>query len=111
MGDRSVDDSVRALEGVDMHDHTLANVRVSGDLWGVDNRERIFDLPQKAADLLGGEAPNLFWWWTESTYYLHRPTESLGVFIEDQKRRMGWKHPVIGIHMRLGVDKNREAQR
>ena len=22
-----------------------------------------------------------------------------------------WAHPIIGIHMRLGVDKNREAQR
>ena len=27
-----------------------------------------------------------------------------------EQARMGWKHPIIGIHMRLGVDKNREAQ-
>ena len=57
------------------------------------------------------QPPNLFWWWTETTHYLHRPTEKLGLFIEAQKARMGWRHPIIGIHMRLGVDKNREAQR
>ena len=107
----SVDESVRALEGVDMHDHTMKNVRVSGDLWGVENRDRIFEMPSKAVEMLGGEAPNLFWWWTESTHYLHRPSDSLGEFIDGQKQRMGWKHPIIGIHMRLGVDKNREAQR
>ena len=57
------------------------------------------------------QPPNLFWWWTETTHYLHRPTQKLGLFIEAQKARMGWRHPIIGIHMRLGVDKNREAQR
>ena len=24
---------------------------------------------------------------------------------------MGWTHPMIGVHMRMGLDKNREAQR
>ena len=48
--------------------------------------------------------------WVEATHYLHRPTGELGGFIEAQKARMGWRRPVIGIHMRLGVDKNREAQ-
>ena len=23
---------------------------------------------------------------------------------------MGWRRPIIGMHLRLGVDKNREAQ-
>ena len=32
-------------------------------------------------------------------------------FLFFQKERMRWSHPIIGIHMRLGVDKNREAQR
>jgi hypothetical protein len=53
----------------------------------------------------------IYRWWTETTHYLHRPTEKLGLFVEAQKRRMQWSHPIIGIHMRLGVDKNREAQR
>jgi hypothetical protein len=106
----SVSDSVRLLPGVDIHDHSISNVRVSGDLWGVENREHIFDIPAAAAELLP-QAPNLFWWWTETTAYLHRPTPKLQAFVKAQKARMGWKHPIIGIHMRLGHDKNREAQR
>ena len=103
-------ESVRALPGVDMNDISISNVRISWDLWGVENRERIFEMPEVAMKLLP-EPPNLFWWWTETTHYLHRPKPKLGSFIEAQKKLMGWEHPIIGIHMRLGVDKNREAQR
>eukprot|EP00281_Chroomonas_sp_CCMP1168_P011861 CAMPEP_0206279156 /NCGR_PEP_ID=MMETSP0047_2-20121206/37877_1 /ASSEMBLY_ACC=CAM_ASM_000192 /TAXON_ID=195065 /ORGANISM="Chroomonas mesostigmatica_cf, Strain CCMP1168" /LENGTH=609 /DNA_ID=CAMNT_0053709097 /DNA_START=189 /DNA_END=2019 /DNA_ORIENTATION=+ len=109
-GHSDVGDSVRALKGVDMHDHSIHNVRVAGDLWGIENRDRLFDMPEGLSGRLP-HLPNLFWWWTESTHYLHRPTPALGDFIEGQKRRIGWKHPIIGMHLRLGVDKNREAQR
>ncbi len=79
----------------------------------MENRDRLFDIPQAASAILppAQRPANLFWWWTETTQYLHRPTEKLGLFVESQKQRMQWAHPIIGIHMRLGVDKNREAQR
>ena len=112
-GHQNIADSVRALPGVDMHDRGIRDVRVAGDLWGVENRDRLFDIPDAAVAMLPPpqRPPNLFWWWTETTHYLHRPTAKLGHFVEAQKARMLWRHPIIGIHMRLGVDKNREAQR
>lgn len=112
-GHQNIAESVRALPGVDMDDRDVRNVRVAGDLWGIENRDRLFDIPDAAVQKLPAaqHPPNLFWWWTETTHYLHRPTPKLGHFVEAQKQRMQWSHPIIGIHMRLGVDKNREAQR
>jgi hypothetical protein len=42
---------------------------------------------------------------------LLRPGPELTQYINQQKEMMGWVHPMIGVHMRMGLDKNREAQR
>ena len=43
--------------------------------------------------------------------FLLRPGPELSEYIKQQKDMMGWVHPMIGVHMRMGLDKNREAQR
>jgi hypothetical protein len=48
---------------------------------------------------------------TFGSRYLLRPGPELSEYIRQQKEMMGWTHPMIGVHMRMGLDKNREAQR
>mmetsp|Transcript_28827 Transcript_28827/g.68068 ORF Transcript_28827/g.68068 Transcript_28827/m.68068 type:complete len:277 (+) Transcript_28827:521-1351(+) len=87
------------------------NVLVTGDIWAKRHWERLFTMPSSILALLPNPQPNIFWWWTELMGFLMRPGPALSAFIETQKQRMGWQTPVIGIHMRLGMDKNMEAQR
>mmetsp|Transcript_6026 Transcript_6026/g.13271 ORF Transcript_6026/g.13271 Transcript_6026/m.13271 type:complete len:463 (-) Transcript_6026:60-1448(-) len=105
----NVQDSVRPMAFDDLHGDPK-DMLVSGDIFGRRQRDKLFFVPERLGKRMPSP-PTLFWWWTEVTYYLMRPDPGLSKFVKEQQERMGWRRPIIGLHMRLGVDKNKEAQR
>ena len=119
-------DSVRPYAPADFSDASITNLLVSGDIFGLAFPLKIFNVPalidrvlpdlslvfpRGSADGSSSSSHNashprpglLFAWWSVASEYLLRPGPELAEYIRQQKEMMGWTHPMIGVHMRMGA--------
>ncbi|KAH7952382.1 hypothetical protein HPB52_022182 [Rhipicephalus sanguineus] len=76
---------------------------------GTKSRRRILDLPVSiAATLVANHADPYAWWYGQIMGYIFRLQDSFRRKIETFKREIGYKHPIVSIHVRR-TDKKQEA--
>ncbi|XP_077498815.1 alpha-(1,6)-fucosyltransferase-like [Amblyomma americanum] len=97
-----------ACDGVDTE-----NAIVRGDDHGRDHgikyRSKIIDLPASIVKILvANHADPYAWWYGQIVSYILRLQNTTRLAIEDFKKNSGYKHPIVGIHIRR-TDKKREA--
>ncbi|XP_070383400.1 alpha-(1,6)-fucosyltransferase-like isoform X1 [Dermacentor albipictus] len=75
----------------------------------VEERSKILDLPASIVkDLVANHGDPYAWWYGQVTAYILRLQNSSRQLMEDFKKKNGYEHPIVAMHIRR-TDKQREA--